>query len=285
MLHLSHSSLRVDVLDPANPAERRHLGTRYCWGGYIWNVHAPGAGPLLTGPEWPESSPSPFNGQGLPESFRHAPLNSREFLTIEQGRGFIVGVGDVTLDATGAPVISTPCEWNLRATAGALEFTTRQAGLGWAVGLRRTLRLEQNELTSATEVTCAGERPLPLQWFAHPFFPWTDDPKGCVLPAGTRMEENPGYEVDATGRLRFKRRFVGTHDGHFQLVELPAGTRLHATFPVPHFGAMSFETDFAPDLCPMWGNGNTWSIEPYILTHLAPGQTRRWTLRYGFEAK
>jgi hypothetical protein len=32
----------------------------------------------------------------------------------------------------------------------------------------------------------------------------------------------------------------------------------------------------------VWGNSNTWSIEPYITSELAAGATRTWTLRYEF---
>lgn len=68
MLHLRHGSLRVDLLDPTSEASR--LGPRFCAGGYVWQVHDDTVGPLLSGPEGPEPEPDPFNGHGLPESFR-----------------------------------------------------------------------------------------------------------------------------------------------------------------------------------------------------------------------
>ena len=66
MLQLKNADLSVAILDPANPADQKHLGTRYCWGGYIWQVTDATAGPLLAGAEWPVKNPIPFNGQGLP---------------------------------------------------------------------------------------------------------------------------------------------------------------------------------------------------------------------------
>ncbi|MBP9912272.1 MAG: hypothetical protein KBF26_02575, partial [Opitutaceae bacterium] len=59
-------------------------------------------------------------------------------------------------------------------------------------------------------------------------------------------------------------------------------TPLHAALSHPQLAGIVFSTDFTPDLCPVWGNSNTWSIEPYIQSELAPGATRAWTLRYEF---
>ena len=70
MLTLANAELTVSLIDPA--AEQARLGPRYCWGGYIWQVSDRSIGTLLTGPEWPELTPLPHNGQGLPESFRHS---------------------------------------------------------------------------------------------------------------------------------------------------------------------------------------------------------------------
>jgi len=60
MLQLKNADLSVAILDPANPADQKHLGTRYCWGGYIWQVTDATAGPLLAGAEWPVKNPIPF---------------------------------------------------------------------------------------------------------------------------------------------------------------------------------------------------------------------------------
>jgi outer membrane immunogenic protein len=95
MLTLTVNSLAVELLNPADTGDRARLGTRYCWGGYIWQVHDQQAGPLLTGPEWPHPTPTPFNGQGLPESFRHTEFGTERPLMLENGRGFILGVGEV----------------------------------------------------------------------------------------------------------------------------------------------------------------------------------------------
>ena len=89
MLQLSNGELRVDLLDPVADAARQ--GVRYCWGGYIWQVREACGEPLLTGPEWPNATPSAFNGQGLPESFRHTRFEGRP-LTWNGDHGLAVGV-------------------------------------------------------------------------------------------------------------------------------------------------------------------------------------------------
>ena len=117
MLSLSLNSLSVDLLNPADARDRGRMGTRYCWGGYIWQVYDQQAGPLLTGPEWPDPSPTPFNGQGLPESFRHTELGTDRALMLEDGRGFIIGIGEVAPNDAGESAVTKPCQWSVTRSA------------------------------------------------------------------------------------------------------------------------------------------------------------------------
>jgi len=281
MLTLASNSLRAEVLDPTDTADRARLGTRYCWGGYVWQVHDPVAGPLLTGPEWPVDRPIPFNGQGLPESFRHAEFGTGRPVILEDRRGFIIGIGEVAPNMAGELAVTTPCVWSITRTPDTLEFCTAQAGNGYACQLTRHLALRDRTLVSATRITNTGDRPLPLHWFAHPFFALTDRLLTCDLPAGWGMAENVGYALDAANRLSFKRRFLHRDDGHFEQLQI-GSSPLHCTLSHPTLTGVVFSTGFVPDLCPVWGNSNTWSIEPYIQSELAPGATRSWTLTYGF---
>ncbi|MFI5355974.1 MAG: hypothetical protein ACHQ4G_01425 [Opitutales bacterium] len=282
MLNLAHGDLTVDLLDPADPGDRAHLGIRYCWGGYIWQVHDAQAGPLLTGPEWPLARPLPVNGQGLPESFRSAVFGTGQPLFIENGRGFIIGVGDVAPNLAGHLAVVAPCPWSVTVSPAAVEFCTAQAGLGYACQLTRRLALAGRTLVSSTRLANTGARPLPLHWFAHPFFALTDRRLTCALPATWGLKDNPGYALDAQHRLTFKRRFTGIDDGHFEPLVIGAGTPLRAELSHPRLTGLVFSTDFVPDFCPVWGNSNTWSIEPYLQSALDPGAERSWTLRYEF---
>jgi hypothetical protein len=282
MLHLTAGGLTADLLDPSDAADQKRLGTRYCWGGYVWQVRDAQAGDLLTGPEWPNPHPSAFNGQGLPESFRHAEFGTGRPLIIEENRGFIIGVGDVALNMAGELAVEQPCPWSVTRSPGALEFCTGQSGNGYACQLTRRIALAGRALTSATRLTNTGARPLPLHWFAHPFFALTDRLLSCGLPATWGMTDNAGYTLDGSHRLIFKRRFEHRDDGHFEQLRVGAGTPLRADLSHPLLAGVTFSTDFTPDTCPVWGNSNTWSIEPYLATDLAPGATRAWTLRYEF---
>src|SRR6476661_8464504 len=109
MFELSNRALRVEVLDPV--ADSARLGPRYAWGGYVWQVHDRVAGPLLSGPEWPDTAPSAFNGQGLPESFRHRTLEGKP-LTWRGEAGVALGAGELRADAFGNATVITPCEWS-----------------------------------------------------------------------------------------------------------------------------------------------------------------------------
>ncbi len=284
MLTLAHDTLSVEILDPVDAANRARLGTRYCWGGYIWQVSDPRVGTLTTGPEWPEAAPSAFNGQGLPESFRHAEFGTGHPLILENSRGFIIGIGDVGLSPAGELIVTQPCPWLIERSAGAISFRTAQAGNGYACQLTRHLALAGRTLTSATTIVNTGTRPLPLHWFAHPFFALTDRLLTCDLPATWGMAENAGYALDAKNRLSFKRRFQHKDDGHFEKLQVGATTPMHVAVSHPKLSGLVFSCDFVPDMCPVWGNSNTWSIEPYIQSELAPGETRNWTLSYEFGA-
>jgi hypothetical protein len=282
MLTLGNSSLEIDLLDPDNAADCARQGVRYCWGAYIWQVRDARAGELFSGAEFPNPTPLPVNGQGLPESFRHAEFGTNRPLILQKNRGFIIGIGEVAPDNAGELVVTAPCAWTVTRSPGTIEFCTGQSGNGYACQLTRRLTLDGRTLTSATSLTNTGERPLPLHWFAHPFFALTDRLLTCDLPASWGMAQNVGFALDAAHRLTFRRRFENIKDGHFEQLVVARGTVLRAVVSHPKLGGIVFSTDFTPDLCPVWGNCNTWSVEPYLTTELAPGTHRAWQLRYEF---
>ena len=280
MLSLSNSTLSVSLLDPDDSTDRLRQGTRYCWGGYIWQVTDAKIGPVFAGGQWPDPNPTPFNGQGLPESFRHAEFGTGVSVILEENRGFIIGIGDVAPDANGELAVTKPCDWTITSGPGSIEFCTSQSGNGYACQLTRRVSLVDRTLTSATSLSNTGSRVLPLHWFAHPFFALDDRKLTCSLPASWGMAENVGYALDAKHRVMFKRRFNDIHDGHFQQLIVGKGESLRSVVSHPKLSEIVLTTDFVPDSCPVWGNNNTWSIEPYIETTLAAGANRAWTLKY-----
>ena len=279
MLHLANAELTVDLLDPA--AEHARLGPRYCWGGYIWQVHDRSAGPLFTGPEWPVPTPEPHNGQGLPESFRHSTTEGQPLLW-DGATGLAPGSGVLGRDAGGNVVVTTPCAWQVDVRADRAVFRTAQTAGRWAYELERAIELRGRQIVSHSRLTNHGAGPLKLEWFAHPFFALQADGKlKATLAPDVGLADNPGY-VLAGGELTLKRAYVGLHDGHLVQLELPAGKSFAVSVTHPKLASVRFSTDFVPYKCVLWANGNTLSFEPFLALDLAPGESREWTLTYEF---
>ena len=87
MYTLQNDQLSVDVLDPIADVER--FGTRYCTGGYIFQVTDAEKGPLLSGPTYPDSF-NTFDGQGIPDAFNQSPLKDAKS---SDTQALIIGIG------------------------------------------------------------------------------------------------------------------------------------------------------------------------------------------------
>jgi hypothetical protein len=279
MLHLANAELTVDLLDPI--ADYARLGPRFCGGAFIWQVHDRQIGSLLTGPEWPNPTPSPLNGQGLPESFRHS-TTTGEPLLWHEGRGLAPGAGALARDAAGKVVITEPSAWQIDAQPDRIAWRTKQAAAGWSYELERMIEPRGRTLLSHSKLTNRGAGSLKLEWFAHPFFALQADGKLCAtLPAGTTLPDNPGYDL-THNELTMRRAFVGANDGCLVHLGWPAGQPFSATMTHPRLTWVRFTTDFAPFKTVLWASGNTLSFEPFMALDLAPGESREWTLTYEF---
>lgn len=279
MIEISSGDLRVELLDPET--DRARLGPRFAWGGFVWQVHDRTAGPLLAGPEWPSPAPLPFNGQGAPESFRHR-KRSGEPLTWSAAGGVSLGAG-VIAETGGDLRVVAPCAWTLTRFPCGVRWRTRHAAAGFDYQLERTVELVDRELRSHSRLTNHAATPLPLEWFVHPFFALTDGRIAAELPRSATLPENPGFAL-VDGQFTQRRVFQGLHDGQFELLRLPPGEPLRCRLTHPRLTRVDFATSFVPRECPVWGNGNTFSIEPYLAATLEPGATLDWDVRYGFGA-
>jgi len=276
MLSIESDQLIAEILDPSTNRDR--LGTRYCAGGYVWQVRSRISGPLFTGPQWPSPTPTTFNGQGLPESFRHHSRNGRS-LTWNGDRGIALGIGELARSSAGEIELVSPCVWSNNRDASRVDFHTEHAAAGFHYDLVRTVQLSGRSLTSTSQLTNLSEAPLELEWFAHPFFALSDRLIEVRLPEQTRLAENPGFSL-AGRELRLKRRFEHERDGHMDLLHLPAGAHLDATLSHPRLEFVQVSTDFPPSETVIWGNDATFSIEPYRSIRLAHGETQSWSISY-----
>lgn len=278
MVTLANAELSVQLLDPV--ADRDRLGSRYCWGGYIWQVFDAEGHALVTGPEWPHPTPRPFNGQGLPESFRFR-RRSGEPLTWNGREGIHIGGGRIGLDDKREAVVIEPCAWTLERTADALVYRTDQRTLGYETALVREIRLTGRSVLSVSRLTNRAAQPLSLEWFPHPFFALTDRLIEAEVPPACRLAENPGFSLEGR-RLASRKRFDGERDGHMDFLLLPPGVPVRARLSHPRLRYVDFATSYAPSECVIWGNGNTFSIEPYLAAVLAPGETKEWSVTTTF---
>ncbi|MSU23831.1 MAG: hypothetical protein EXS32_08415 [Opitutus sp.] len=289
MLHLANRELALDLLDPADAADRARQGWRYCWGGYIWQVHDAKLGPLVSGPSYPSPTPITYDGQGLPESFRHTRRNNNTRLTWNNDIGLAIGAGVIALNPNkNVPIpesvtLTEPCQWTVTPSTDHIVFQTRQAAAGFSYELSRKIELRDRTITSFTQLTNVGDAPLALEWFAHPFWALTGGRARAVLPAGTTIPDNPGFAVAADGALTFQRPFTAPRDNQFALLALPRDRELNVTVDHPKLSRVTFAASFVPVECPIWANSHTVSVEPYLALNLAPGETRHWHVRHGFE--
>jgi hypothetical protein len=279
MISIASGQLRVDLLDPADPADRLRQGTRFCWGGYIWQVHAAQAGSLLAGPEWPSSTPSAYNGQGMPEVFK--PESLRHDRAVGE-TDLIIGVGEVRRVPGSPPQLLRPCEWTVRATNDAAEFTTRQTLGAVDLLLVRRIALEGRSLTSSTSLSNRGAIAVRVVAFAHPFFPLLDGRLSCRLSPGYTIGSNPGFTLNERGLLIFTRPFLLASDNEYHPLTYPHGSAFEAVISHPAVGSVRMSADMTPDRCFVWGNRHTWSIEPYFEPEVPPRLTATWSVAYEF---
>jgi hypothetical protein len=286
MFHLDSAGLRVSVLDPV--ADRRHLGSRYCVGGYIWQVTDNAKGPLFSGPVYPNPEPRPFDGQGLPEAFE-IPLG---VLDAKVGDAlWVIGVGKVKRTSPVKPfhvrdnfTVLELAPWKVVQAGAMLTMTSRQSYKEWEFLLERKLVLKGRTLVSATSIKNQGKADVPVRWFAHPFFPHAGYRCGrlsveCSFPG--YLPVMGGFRVDAEGNLERNPE----HDwkaGCYQLLNLPFGYPMDIHQKHPALGEVKIECKFPVAWMPLWANENTISFEPYYQTVVHPGNQTEWSIRYGF---
>ena len=275
MLTLKNESLSVSVLDPV--ADSGRLGTRYCTGGFIFQIEDAARGILLSGPTFPDSY-NLFDGQGAPDAFQpHLVVeqdpSGKPLLVLGIGIGLIVAATDRTRDR---------CTWDIGGGAGTLIFRTAQAAGQWSFKLERRLVLRGRTLRSQTALLNTGTRHIPFQWYPHPFFPLYPGGECCRVGVPVTLPENPGYELSENGFLVMKDLpWTGTRN-HFQLLGHGGDRPVSFLQRHPVTGLVSAVCDYVPTRLPVWGNPRTFSFEPYYERNLSPQDQARWSITYDF---
>ncbi len=278
MLSLKSESLTVSVLDPV--ADKDKLGTRYCTGGFIFQVEDAARGPLLSGPTYPHSY-NLYDGQGIPDAFQ-------PHLVLEEGadgsplRSLGIGIGLIDQKAN---TVTERAAWKVTKGEGSLTFLTAQAAGPWAFTLQRRLTLQGRTLRSETLLSNTGSRHVPFQWYPHPFFPLYLTGECCRMSVPVSLPpDNPGYELLENGFLRMKHLpwKRAENENHFQLVGHPGDRPLSFVQKHPVTSIVTAACDYVPTRLPIWGNALTFSFEPYYERNLSPQDTARWSMTYDF---
>ncbi len=286
MLSLSNDQIDVSILDPVEDQVR--LGSRYCTGGYVYDVSDRRLGVITSGPGYPdEVYPPVFDGQGLPEAFpsplwpgvESAPPDSRPSPGTTM---LVIGVGLVQATEP-AQIREMPvqefCGWKITRSESTVLMETRQAFAGWALELTRELTLINRTLISATRLANVGQDAIRFLWFPHPFFP---NPRGecCKFNLAVTFPDNPGYEMLGNGFIQTKLDHSWDRRGHFQALQFSPGERLVALQRHPKLGLVVATCSYSPTFFPIWGNRNCFSFEPYLEQTVAPGADARWSITY-----
>lgn len=284
MYTIENDELSISILDPATDLER--CGSRYCVGGYIYQVTDAQHGPLLSGPQYPAPYPDVFDGQGAPDMF-FTPLGAeRAAVGDEVG---VIGVGRVrrTSDIEPFSVRHNPeviefLPWKVSESESGITMHTEQQFGDWAYRLRRTVALDGRAIRLDTAIESTGSATLPVRWFPHPFYPPTADGTQCRFSIPVSLPDTSGYFLNDDGFI-CKQPDFDWQRGCFLALDFEQ-TEAQVTIEQRHpvLGTVSAVTDYPFDYLPIWGNANTFSFEPYFDTQLGMGQSATWSIVYHF---
>ena len=288
MLILKSKSLRVDILNPNQ--DKEYLGTRYCHGGFVWQVKENTSNAnWLSGPEYPEVKPDPFNGQGIPEAFEISPDADE----ISKGEAaHVIGVGSVRKDtedgfhARTSPVLLEGLKWEITEEKEQIQFKSDASFKSFSYSLLRIVQLSNRILSIKTVLKNEGDSNLPIRVFTHPFFPWAPNAKKgkaplCKIDLSYHLPKCLGFKQNK------REIFSKSHDwekGCFQPLVLSRNAGLELAIP-HHLGVIEVAANYGVSHMPIWANDKTFSPEPYFIDVLEKGQQTAWTYDFEFSLK
>ncbi len=283
MLNIKNNHLSVSLLDPV--LDKALLGSRYCVGGYIYQVKDVIKGDLLSGPSFLSGTYNSFDGQGAPEVFV-ATING-DFAKVGDNV-LVFGVGNVKKSSSKIPFHSRDnpfvtefAAWDIQATADALVARTRQESDQCDISITRRVALRGRTVSSDTSFANNGEQSILLRWFPHPFFPIPPTPKACCFDFPVLVPDNPGYSSTENGTIEVKPDF-DWNKGLYQPLTLPGAALFSARVKHPLVNDVAVSCNYAPSFLPLWANRETFSFEPYFEKIVGKGEIVSWKIEYDF---
>jgi hypothetical protein len=285
MYLLSNDLFTVSIVDPIKDCSL--LGSRYCTGGYIWQINHKKFGDLLSGPCYPKNNPPVFDGQGAPEVFE-SPAPGAESKPIGStvlvpGVGIVRKTSPITpFHVRDNPEVIDFCKWNTTCSASNLIMTTAQKLDSFECLITREIKLFDSTIVSSTSFQYIGTNPFSLSWFAHPFFPLNPDFRCCRFSVPVKQLSSDAFTIDnKTGLLAIRPEFDYSKSS-YTLLDIPSGQEITVEQIHPDAGKVTISTDFPVAKMPVWTNKNTFSFEPYFQTVITNSELIFWSIKYTF---
>jgi hypothetical protein len=283
MFILKNNELCVEIIDPKK--DRKLLGSRYCTGGYIYQVKDVKKGNLFSGPQFPNPNFDVFHGQGAPEVFVIA-LNQERCNIGEDV--FVLGVGAVTKTSPIAPfhvrdnpVVKEFCIWEINEKKDSIEMTSKCVFNRWKFIINKRVTLNDRKIVSQTNISNNSELDIPIRWFAHPFFPFPPDYRVCKFFFKIEFNENDGYFINNEGFIEMKSEY-NWKKGLYQKIFFDKKEKLSVIHKHPLLGEITAHCDFIPESIAIWANDVTFSFEPFYNAIIESGGNKNWSISYCF---
>ncbi len=285
MYQLKNNTLTVEILDPIK--DQHLLGSRYCTGGYIWQVLHKTHGALLSGPFYPQEIPPVFDGQGFPEVFESvapdADLKEAGSSVLVPGVGLVKKSSSILpFHARNNPEVIHFCSWETTISPTSIIMKTSQVLDQFQCAIIREVILNDLEIQSKTSFTFAGTSSYNLSWFAHPFFPLNPDFRCCRLSLPAGHLSNDAFFLDGNSRILQIQPSFDYSKSSFTLLDIPSGKSISIDQFHPEIGKVTVTADFPVAKMPVWTNKNTFSFEPYFQTCIEEKQEITWMMGYHF---
>jgi len=283
MITLKNTLLQISIVHPEDDSVLS--GARYCHGCYIRQVEDLTKGALLSGPAYPDPSPDIFDGQGMPEAFESALAS---YPSSKGDSVCVIGVGEVLRSSDHEPFhvrwnpeVLKRCIWDIQTTLCSVKMSTEQSFRGYHFILTKQIQLNDWTVFSTTQINNIGPNPLPVKWFAHPFFPITKDMSCCKLSLPVTVPQNPGFFLRDDQFICMDPSY-NWKNGCYRSLGIPWKKKLEAVVNHPAVAAIRIECSYAPTWLPIWANANTFSIEPFLAQTVTPGTETHWGIQYTF---